>query len=56
MVATLSPASHSKSNNVGKIDIPFYLNSGSRLFCTTSQNDQIVLVNYSYMFTSVSDS
>ena len=26
-----------QSNNVGEIDIPFYLNSDSRLICTTSQ-------------------
>ena len=32
-----STASNSKSNNVGEIGIPYYLNSGSRLICTTSQ-------------------
>ena len=37
MEAIPSPASHSKSNDVGEIDIPFYLNSDSRLFFSTSQ-------------------
>ena len=32
-----STVSHSKSNTVGEIDIPFYMNSDSRLICTTSQ-------------------
>ena len=32
-----SPASPSKSNNVGEIDIPFYMNSDSKLICTTSR-------------------
>ena len=48
--------SQSKSNNVGEIDISFYLNADSRFIFKTSQNDQIVLVNYSYLFISVSDS
>ena len=48
-----SPASHFKNNNVGQIDIPFYLNSDSRLICT-HKKDQIVLVNYNYLFGSVS--
>ena len=49
--------SHSKSNNVGEIDIPFYLNSGSRLICTTSQKrPDSISYNYSYLFISVSDS
>ena len=50
-----SPASHSKSNNVGEIGITFYLNSDSRLICTASQK-RPDSINYSYLFISVSDS
>ena len=49
-----SLVSHSKSQNVGEIDIYFSLTSPRRLSCTTQQNDQIVLVNYNNLFISVS--
>ena len=49
--------SFQKLNNVGEIDIPFYMTSDSRLICTTSQKGpNSIIVKYSYLFSSVSDS
>ena len=53
----MSPASHSKGNNVVEIDISVYLNSDSAGYSVQlHKNDQIVLINYSLLFIMVSDS